>query len=280
MSMPARRPRTTKAARAAVPASGGGVPALARGLRILEMVGATEQPVSFTDIARALRLSNTSTARLLRVLLEHGMIVKHDVTGHYLLGARLKELTGIRSSVINQLRHQGQALLEGLSQATNTTALLVYWNGEVCIAIAKSIVESSITMQSVGTVSATLSRTPWGWLFYQTLTPAGRATHRQFITHPDQFQTQLRAHQRFFETHGYAYDDCTDEPLVRRLAAPVYRDGEVVACVCLGGNVALMPDKKIAEYGAQVVACAQALSARLVAGAASDDYVANVTLTQ
>ncbi|MBD3314635.1 MAG: helix-turn-helix domain-containing protein [Chitinivibrionales bacterium] len=58
-------------------------PALENGLRILEMLAATDQPIGFNRIAENLSVSRASVVRLLRVLQKSDYVIKDEESGKY-----------------------------------------------------------------------------------------------------------------------------------------------------------------------------------------------------
>jgi len=68
------------------------VPGLHRGLRILEILGASQSPMSLSDIARAMDLSRSSAFRLVYTLRQMEFIREAEQANTFTLGARVLNL--------------------------------------------------------------------------------------------------------------------------------------------------------------------------------------------
>ncbi|KZL22144.1 Pca regulon regulatory protein [Pseudovibrio axinellae] len=68
------------------------VPGLHRGLRVLEILAAAHEPMSLSDIARALEISRSSAFRLVYTLREMEFIKDAELKNTYTLGARVLNL--------------------------------------------------------------------------------------------------------------------------------------------------------------------------------------------
>ena len=80
------------------------VPALEKGLDLLEALAAQPEPRSQTDLARALGRSPSEIFRMLACLERRGYIVKEEASGRYRLTLRLYELAHTHTPV-DQLLH-------------------------------------------------------------------------------------------------------------------------------------------------------------------------------
>ena len=65
------------------------VPGLHRGLRVLEILGAAETPMSLSEIARAMELSRSSAYRLVYTLRHMEFIQEAEQANTFTLGARV-----------------------------------------------------------------------------------------------------------------------------------------------------------------------------------------------
>src|SRR6056297_873964 len=68
------------------------VPGLFRGLRVLEILGTADTPMSLAEIARAMELSRSSAFRLVYTLRQMGFIRESERKNSYTLGARVLNL--------------------------------------------------------------------------------------------------------------------------------------------------------------------------------------------
>jgi IclR family acetate operon transcriptional repressor len=96
----------------AAPVHNGDVPALRKGLAVLELL-ASDGPLTLAEIQRRGALNKTMTFRLIRVLRETGY-VRHDLESHrYSLALKLLNLGGAVTARLNIVR-VGQTLLDHL----------------------------------------------------------------------------------------------------------------------------------------------------------------------
>ncbi len=70
-----------------------GAAALAKGLRILDLVADAEEPLRFTEILRRADLPKPTFVRILRTLLAFGLVAQDEVRGTYSLGRRFLEMS-------------------------------------------------------------------------------------------------------------------------------------------------------------------------------------------
>ncbi|NLF40365.1 helix-turn-helix domain-containing protein [bacterium] len=240
------------------------VPALERGLTILELVIHAEHPVSFTQIKRALNLASAGTVRLINVLCTRGYLVKDPASGLYMAGPRAGTLASHGTPQLDRFRTVSRPHLVEIERETANTAFSVFWNGEYMIGVAKVINESSIPMSDVGSITNNLSYMPWGWIFYDALDDAGKERARTVMESRKKFLAAQKARMQFFRAHSFAYDDQSVMPLVRRLAAPVRNaDGAVIGCLCLGGTKLTIPDGKVEQFGRMLLEHARRASGEM-----------------
>lgn len=80
------------------------VPALAKGLDILEALSASSEPMSLTELSRALDRSTSELYRMIGFLETRGYIVKEPYSGNYRLSLKLYELAHTHSPVDQLIR--------------------------------------------------------------------------------------------------------------------------------------------------------------------------------
>jgi DNA-binding IclR family transcriptional regulator len=91
------------------------VPALEKGLDLLEALAAQPEPRSQTDLARALGRSPSEIFRMLACLERRGYIVKEEASGRYRLTLRLYELAHTHTPV-DQLLHAADGPMRELAR--------------------------------------------------------------------------------------------------------------------------------------------------------------------
>lgn len=99
------------------------VQSLERGLEILSVVSAANQPVGITDLSRSLGLAKGSIARLVATLVEKNCLVRHPDTAKYRLGMKIWEL-GHRALAGLDLHGIARPAMAELHAATRDTVHL------------------------------------------------------------------------------------------------------------------------------------------------------------
>ena len=90
------------------------VPALEKGLDILEKLASSSRPVSLTQLSQQLGRTNNEIYRMLTCLEQRGYIFKDDATGNYALSLRLYELA-LTHSPVDRLLAAAQLPMEDLA---------------------------------------------------------------------------------------------------------------------------------------------------------------------
>jgi len=242
------------------------VPALERGLAILETVAEDDGGRSFGELVKRLSLPTSSAARILGVLVERGYLARDEASGAYRIGAGLSALA-LGQPFVEVLRREALPVVRSLCSATGNTALFVHWNGRTLQCLAKAMDEGAIAMQQVGDVRSDVLRYPWSPFVYEALSPASRAralgesakaTDRRNAGDRTIDAAALEKQLRFFDKHGYVRDD---GHAIRRLGAPVRAaDGTLAGALGLGGTVQSLPADRVEQAAAHLVAHADCLS--------------------
>lgn len=240
------------------------VPALERGLRVLELIVESPEPPGFNSLAKALGVSATTMARLLAVLIERGYVTKDEDRRKYLPGPRVSTTLGWKEPIVDQLRTEGRRSLVPLIESSHCTALVFYFNRSQVQCVAKVTHPDSLAMQEVGTISSNLSITPWGWLLYEALNHEQRFQSLKHMSDPERFMREIDGHLDFLHHHGFACDRGLYRASVRRLAAPVRgENGSLLGALALGGTSEVLSDDRLPEVGDNLKMAARALSRRL-----------------
>lgn len=109
------------------------VPALERGIDILELLASSGKALSFSKILTALSIPRASLVRILDTLVERKIIDKMEVDGHYRLGMKLLYLGHRLKDKIN-LRTVAWPLMQRLAeQIRETVELSVLDQGQLLL---------------------------------------------------------------------------------------------------------------------------------------------------
>ncbi|MBK9476624.1 MAG: IclR family transcriptional regulator [Tetrasphaera sp.] len=246
-----------------------GTQSIDRAADLLARIVRAQTPMTFTELADATGLARSTTSRILAAL-ERADLLTRDSAGAWAPGA-LFEGYAVRRTADDALAEAAQASMHALGDLTGETINLGVARGGTVVQIAQ--VDSTYYLGSrnwldidvpphasaLGKVlyAARSLQLPQGDL--ERLTPATVATS-------DALGRQLVG----IRDRGYATTVDELEVGLTGVAAPVTRDGVVVAALGLSGPTSRLADS-LQATGAVVAAHARALSTRLAhekAGAA------------
>ncbi|MFQ1701661.1 IclR family transcriptional regulator [Loktanella agnita] len=217
------------------------VPGLHRGLRVLEILGAHEAPMSLSDIARAMELSRSSAFRLVYTLRQMEFIREAEQANTFTLGARVLNLgfaylnqqpiTAIARPILAQLRDD-----TGVS-----THLSVLEGDDVLYLVSHQARSGYVSNMRTGTRTQAYA-SAIGWCLLGALSPhdlqafAARQTWDRFTEHTPTDAASLATRVAETRDAGFVISRGFREPGGSSVAVPV-RDntGAIVACVNLSG---------------------------------------------
>ncbi len=243
------------------------VPALEKGLDLLEALAAQPEPRSQTDLARALGRSPSEIFRMLACLERRGYIVKEPASGRYRLTLRLYELAHTHTPV-DQLLHAAEAPMRDLARRIRESVHLSV------LSDGKLLVLSQVESQNRTRVSVEI-----GARFPAVLTASGRIllAHlpqedlRALLARDEDWaRLGLAARERFLADllrvrRDGLYQGKSDLTQgIRDVAAFVGNPRvDVAAAVCVPSLVAVGKPKPIAQIRAAVRECAAAVTRNL-----------------
>jgi DNA-binding IclR family transcriptional regulator len=243
------------------------VPALERGLLILEFLAQSRRGVTLSQLTRKLQLPRSSGHALLLTYQRTGYVQRCEKTGRYCLGLRLQSLANLALGGTS-LRTQAAPFLHQLMRDTGLTVhMAVMEDGEAilidrveapgahhlatwvgkrmglhCTALGKSLIA-----ELPSDLLDELIRKQ-GLMRYNENTIASRRA--------------LRLACENVQKLGYAIDDEEEEIGVRCIGAPVRNSAkEVVAAISISGTKAQLDN--IPARAAQVIGAAGALSRQI-----------------
>jgi DNA-binding IclR family transcriptional regulator len=109
----------------------GGSQTLSRGLRVLEIIGESDAPLSVVALAAKLGIHRSMVYRLIKTLEQHGFIRKNP-SGGLLLGMRISSLA---RGVLQSLQDATAPELAALAEELGMTAFLVSYDGESAVTL-------------------------------------------------------------------------------------------------------------------------------------------------
>jgi DNA-binding IclR family transcriptional regulator len=239
------------------------IQSLARGLKILEILGQAQDGVSITELAERLGVDKGSASRLVATLAGYGYAEKDDETRRYHLGPQVVTLS--RSLLTRlPLREAAKPFLRDLMERTGECSHLgVPALGRV---LYIDQVESPATLRvnaEVGTMNP-LHSTALGkvLLAFGGLEPP--SVMESFTPHTLTDLARLNKNLEQVRSRGYAVDDEEFDPGVRCIAVPV-RDfrGKVIGSIGISGPATRVTRERLPQLASIVLEVGKSLSEKL-----------------
>lgn len=245
-----------------------GTQSVRRAIALLKAFDDANPAWGLSELSRETGLNKTTTFRLLSALEEAGMVARAQDGESYVLGPEVVVMGG-RALRTNNLRTLARPELEALAERTRETASLEILSRREMLVIDEIVgghlmsgvpsLGSRWPLHAASTGLAMLAFLPeesTADLLPPTLTPV--------TSHTITARATLREQLADTRARGYSIADETLEVGLIALAAPVYNhDGQVVATVSVAGPKVRLTADCVPEIGAQVVAAADRVSARL-----------------
>ncbi|SFA68891.1 transcriptional regulator, IclR family [Poseidonocella pacifica] len=217
------------------------VPGLFRGLRVLEILGAAETPMSLSDIARAMELSRSSAFRLVYTLRQMEFIREAEQANTFTLGARVLNLG---FAYLNQqpITAIARPILANLRDETGvSTHLSVLEGDDVLYLVSHQARSGYVSNMRTGTRTQAYA-SAIGWCLLGNLDEdelrvfAAHQNWHRFTDHTPMDPASLIARVTEVRETGFVISRGFREPGGSSVAVPV-RDhsGGIVACVNLSG---------------------------------------------
>lgn len=213
------------------------VPALARGLALLECFGSGREELALVDLARGVGMTRSAAYRLVYTLAELGFLVRNSERKSYRLGPRVLSL-GFAYLASLELSEIARPHLEALRDRTDCSTHLAVLDGTEIVYIARCADKKALTSRITIGTRFPAHATSMGRAILAQL-PAdevrrrfsGRALARFSATTP----TTLKALQAVLETdraRGHIVSRSGFEAGIASVAAPVFdADGAAVAAI-------------------------------------------------
>jgi DNA-binding IclR family transcriptional regulator len=249
------------------------VPALERGLRILECLADSQHGLTLSQITRVMDLPKSTVHCLLLTFERAGYIQREDATGRYRLGPGLFRLANVALPALT-VREQAVPLLRTLAESTHLTVHMAALDQDELVLIAR--------LNPCGTAA------PASWIGKRMdfhCTALGKAVlawsdqgdverlirKHGMLRHNDNTIASMRRLVLDLEQVrrcGYAVDDEEEEIGVRCLGAPVMGStGRVEAAISLVGTTMQIDWETSPSLVAQVTGAARAVSGLLARSA-------------
>lgn len=244
------------------------VPAVLRGLQILELLAGPKKRWTTSEVSRKLKIPKSTTSYLLHTLLTRGYLVREE-DGIYRLGMKLLALGGQALRGI-ELREVALPNLRRLTAETQTTAHLAVLEGTEAVYIERVPSPGFIQMDTWVGRRMPLHSTSVGKVLLAFLPPAEadalfqsiglpRFTPRTIVT-----LSRLKQELQRIRESGVAVDNEENTPGVRCIAAPIFgTNGRVLAALSLTGPVQHITEDRVGKIVEKVKDAARQLTQAL-----------------
>jgi DNA-binding IclR family transcriptional regulator len=250
------------------------VPAVDRVARLLEVLEASGQPMTISELARELGINKGTMRDLLETLRAHELLARDADRKAYRLGPRLARL-GMAALGQLDLASVARPFLSGLAEEVGGTVVLVVPHGDRATIVDK-VDGSRVAMEVSATVGRRIRLAAGAcgkvFLAFSSFSGAERERYIAALTHPTP-RTILDAPRYAAELErvrrvGYATDDEEYLTGVRAVAAPVFdaraRLAAAVLAIFLTGT---LPSAELPATGEAAARAGRAISAALGAPA-------------
>lgn len=213
------------------PGSSTGSQTLSRGIRLLEILAATDRSLSIDELAERLGVHRSVAYRLLRTLEDHGLIAR-DASGRIGLGAGLAALT---AGVSRDLQHAALPELNAVANELGMTCLLaVMLDADEAVTLT-----SAAPRQSVAVTYRPGHRHP--------LTRGGPGKAILLGQPEHTWPAELRDELARSRARGFAVSHDEVVPSLRSVAVPLVVPGHPAASIAVIHVSLTRPEAEIAE---------------------------------
>lgn len=246
------------------------VPALQRGLAILERIARSRRGLTFAQLARYFGdVPKSSVHTLVLTLEREGYLAREEATGRYVTGSKLVHIAGVTlDSVV--LRERATPLLHALVADTRMTAHLAVLERDEVTIVAKvdrpgthriaTWVGKRMDAHCTSLGKSLIAHIPEEDVD-RLIAHRGLLRHNEYtIVSPARLKQELARVRAL----GYALDDQEEELGGRCVGAPVWnREGRVVAAVSISGHTDRITAETLEGFVARVREAADAISREL-----------------
>jgi IclR family acetate operon transcriptional repressor len=248
------------------------VPAVLRGLQILELLAGEKKSWTTTEISRKLKIPKSTASYLLHTLLERGYLAR-EADGAYRLSMKLLML-GSEALRGVEVREAALPILRKLTAETETTAHLAVLERSEAVYIERVPSPGFIQINTWVGRRMPLHSTSVGKALAAFL-PVEEAQARFQAAELPRFTprtivslARLKQELRRIRESGVAIDNEENTPGVRCVAAPIFgRDGSAVAALSLTGTVQQVTEERVGKIADKVKEAAAQLTQILGGGA-------------
>jgi len=239
-----------------------------RALQVLEILGASRQPMSVAEVAQGIGADRSTAYRMLITLMDAGYVTREPASRHYKLSYKMLALTRYQR-MDDRTTELMMAALRKVSEQTRETVhyceldqlesvLLLRVKGTQLVTVDFQIWDRSpLHCTSIGKLLLAHQDEA---MVSQVVARGLARRARRTITDPEVLRQELRRVRRM----GYAYDEFEFADDMRCVAVPVYAQGGVLqGGISLSGPSSRYTQEKLVELRDHALRVAQELSADL-----------------
>lgn len=219
------------------------VPALTRGLQLLELLAQADGAVAFSELLARLELPRASLARLLAALHETGWIERDGENG-WRPGARVRALAAPVDRA-RRLRAAALPALRELQQELDASLLLAVPRGAALDVLISLTAEEGVALRPEGAVIDDLSRGPWGGVAHASL--AGALAEAATARAGGAGTRRLAAMAAQLAERGCVADPGGGRAGVLRVAVPVAAGDRLLAVLGAGAPLGQLDEAVLAR---------------------------------
>ena len=219
------------------------VPALERGLRILECIAASKTGLTFSQIAKGMSIPKSSIHSLLITFEREGYLHRSELTGRYICGLKLVHIANSAVEGVALLERAGN-LLRALANRTGLTVHMGMWERNEVAFIAKvdpfshhkvaTWVGKRIDFHCTSLGKCLVAYLPEAELD-RLIQECGLLRHNENTIASG---VKLRQELAKVRKSGYAIDDEEEEIGIRCIGTPVFgANGAVLAAISISGSL-------------------------------------------
>lgn len=244
---------------------------LAHGLNILLLYDIHNSLFTVSEISKYLGYSQSKTYRLIRTLINYGLLQEYDGTAQYSLGLNTLRLGLLAQQQFN-VSVIARPFMKELSRLTKETVLLTTVNGTKGVVLDRVESEEPIRYSlfqpgaiiplhagaSSKILMAFLPEEEWDHIIKEE-------GLKRYTANTITNVNQLKTHLKGIRKKGYAFSDQEVDRDVRAIAAPILNGlGELVAGLSVAGPAYRVGKKNIHTCGKMILKYARKISALMV----------------
>jgi DNA-binding IclR family transcriptional regulator len=245
------------------------VPALVRGLAILERIAKSRRGLTFAQLTRQFDFPKSSVHTLLLTFERQGYLQRDAETGRYMTGIKLLNIAGLTIDAV-VLREKAAPFLHALADTTAMTAHLAVLDRDEVAVVAKVDRDGRQRVATWIGKRVDIHCTSLGKCLIAYL-PEGEVDRligdRSLLRHNENTivsPLQLKKELERTRALGYAVDDEEEEIGMRCIGAPVRNwDSHVVAAVSVTGSTSRITVERFEQIADQVKQTALGISRQL-----------------